>query len=319
VRSYWKGDDGKLPDLAARLTASADLFNRRGRKPWASVNFLTAHDGFTLADLVSFNNKHNEANGEQNRDGHSNNHSSNYGVEGPTDDAAIAEVRFRQMRNLLATLFLSRGTPMLLAGDEVARSQDGNNNAYCQDNELSWLDWEISEASLDLLQFTRRVIALRQALPMLRRGRFLTGEVDVDLDVKDVTWLLPSGQEMSTGHWHDAHARCIGVLLDGRAQETGIRRLGTDATLLLVLNAHSDVVRFTLPPAVGGKEWVCLIDTNQPKLSSLPRLAFNHIYEVTGRSLLLFMLRPQMGGNAGGDADRSFEHVMGILQAIDAE
>src|SRR5215475_11906219 len=311
VRAYWKGDEGKLPELAARLTASADLFDKRGRKPWASVNFITAHDGFTLNDLVSYDDKHNEANGEENRDGHAHNLSHNYGVEGPTDDRAIQVVRLRQMRNLLATLLLSRGTPMLLAGDEFARSQRGNNNAYCQDNEISWVDWaSIDKARRSLARFTRRLIALRRALPMLRRGRFLTGRDDEELGVKDVAWLTPAGDEMTLEHWGDSQARCLGVLLDGRAQETGIRRTGTDATLLLVLNAFHDVVRFTLPEAPGGREWVALIDTNQPDLDTMPRFAFGQVYEVTGRSLLMFMLRPESGTRSGGEAGRSFRHVI---------
>jgi glycogen operon protein len=315
VRGFWKGDSGKLPDLAARLSASADLFDKRGRKPWASVNFITAHDGFTLNDLVSYDHKHNEANGEQNRDGHQHNLSHNYGVEGPTDDPAIRALRLRQMRNLLATLLLSRGTPMVLAGDEFARTQRGNNNAYCQDNEISWVDWEgIDAEGRGLASFTRRLIALRRALPMLRRGRFLTGRYDDEIGVKDVTWLTPAGDELTSEHWGDGNARCFGVLLDGRAQETGIRRIGTDATLLLVLNAYHDVVRFTLPSAPGGQEWVCLVDTNQPELDSMPRFAFGHAYEATGRSLLLFMLRPQVGARSGGDADLSFQHVIEIFQ-----
>jgi isoamylase len=317
VRAFWRGDPGMLPELAARFCASADLFDRRGRKPWGSVNFITAHDGFTLNDLVSYNDKHNEANGEDNRDGHSHNLSNNYGHEGPTDDATIAEVRLRQMRNLLATLLLSRGTPMLLGGDEFARTQRGNNNAYCQDNEISWVDWSaIGAPGAELSRFTQRVIGLRRALPMLRRGRFLTGRTDEQLGVKDVGWLSPSGAEMQPENWSDPNARCLGVLLDGRAQETGVRRLGTDATLLLIMNAYHDVVPFTLPAAVGGSEWVCLIDTNRPELAQLPRFSFGHAYQVTGRSLLLFMLRPQAGALAGGEADRSFEHVVSFLQRL---
>jgi glycogen operon protein len=317
VRAYWKGEPGKLPELASRLTASADLFDKRGRKPWASVNFLTAHDGFTLKDLVTYREKHNQANGENNRDGHSNNHSENYGAEGPTDDPTITEIRLRQMRNMLATLFLARGTPMLLAGDEFGRTQGGNNNAYCQDNEISWLDWEgIDDKHESLTRFTRRLIAIRRALPMLRRGRFLTGQQDEELGVKDVAWITPSGDEMQPAHWTDANARCMGVLLDGRAQETGIRRVGTDATLLLVTNAHHDVVRFTLPSAPGGEEWVCLIDTNQAELNSMPRFRFGHIYEVTGRSLLLLMLRPEPGIRSSGEADKSFDHVVDVLQRL---
>ncbi|MBV8838658.1 MAG: glycogen debranching protein GlgX [Alphaproteobacteria bacterium] len=317
VRAFWRGDAGKLPELAGRLSGSADLFDRRGRKPWASVNFITAHDGFTLNDLVSYEGKHNEANGEDNRDGHANNLSNNHGVEGATDDKGVIALRLRQMRNMLSTLLLSRGTPMLLAGDEFARTQRGNNNAYCQDNAISWVEWSgVAQAGSELSRFTQRVIALRRALPMLRRGRFLTGHLEEERGVKDVAWLSPAGVEMTEANWSDPNARCMGVLLDGRAQETGIRRIGTDATLLLIMNAHHDVVRFKLPRAVGGREWVCLIDTNQPDLVQLPRFAFDAEYEVTGRSLLLFMLRPQSGTAAGGDADRSFEHVVAVLQRL---
>jgi isoamylase len=316
VRGFWRGDSAKLPELAARFSGSADLFDRRGRKPWASVNFITAHDGFTLNDLVSYNDKHNEANGEQNRDGHAHNLSSNYGHEGPTEDASITQLRSRQLRNMLATLLLSRGTPMLLAGDEFARTQSGNNNAYCQDNEISWINWNaIDQSAAGLSRFTRRMIALRRALPMLRRGRFLTGRIDEDIGVKDVAWLSPAGVEMTTENWADPNARCLGVLLDGRAQETGIRRLGTDATLLLIMNAHQEVVPFTLPPAIGGSGWVCLLDTNEPDLSDLSRFPFGHSYDVTGRSLSLFMLRPQAGASAGSAADQSFDHVVSVLRA----
>jgi isoamylase len=214
-------------------------------------------------------------------------------------------------------LFLSRGTPMLLAGDEFARTQQGNNNAYCQDNEISWTNWDsIDERQSELLRFTQRVIALRHALPMLRRGRFLTGKTDEELGVKDAAWISPAGVEMTPEQWADPAAHCLGVLLDGRAQETGIRRVGTDATLLLVLNAYHDLVRFTLPSGIGGREWVCVIDTNRPDLTGLPRFQFGHVYEVTGRSLLLFMLRPEAGALAGGDADRSFEHVVASLQRV---
>jgi glycogen operon protein len=314
VRAYWKGEEGKLPELAAHLTASADLFNKRGRKPWASVNFITAHDGFTLNDLVSYNDKHNEANGEDNRDGHSHNLSHNHGAEGPTDDAGIRAVRFRQMRNLLSTLLLARGTPMLLAGDEFARSQGGNNNAYAQDNEISWIDWEgIDDDGRALASFVRKLLTIRGALPMLRRGRFLTGTYDEELGVKDVTWLTPSGDEMNPEHWSDGNARCLGVLLDGRAQETGIRRIGTDATLLLVLNAHDDIVRFKLPEAVGGRQWLCLVDTNQAE-TDFARHPFGHEYEVTARSLLLFILQPTGTGGHATDAERSCRHV---VQAVD--
>ena len=309
VRAYWRGDSGKLPELASRLTASADLFNKRGRKPWASVNFISAHDGFTLADLVSYNEKHNEANGEDNRDGHSDNLSLNYGVEGPTDDPDVLSLRYRHMRNMLATLLLSRGTPMLLGGDEFARSQQGNNNAYCQDNEISWIDWSLTSHQLDLAEFTQQVIAMRKALPMLRRGRFLEGRFDEELGVPDVTWLTPSAP-MTEEHWADPNGRCMGVLLDGRAQETGVRRLGSDSTLLLVLNSHEGSVPFSLPSAVGGTSWVRLIDTNAPTAADIVDFPFGGEYEVTGRSLLLFVLRPDRRRGVVTDADRSFQHVL---------
>ncbi|MBL0404563.1 glycogen debranching protein GlgX [Microvirga aerilata] len=293
VRAYWKGEDGKLPELASRITASADIFNKRGRRPWASVNFVTAHDGFTLNDLVSYNDKHNEANGEDNKDGHNDNLSWNHGVEGPTDDPDIRSLRLRQIRNMLATLLFSQGTPMLLAGDEFARTQQGNNNAYAQDNEISWINWEdIDEDGLELLEFTRKLIQLRQNLPILRRGRFLSGVYNEELDVKDVTWLTPSGDEMTPEHWEDPNARCMSVLLDGRAQPTGIRRRGTDVTLLLILNAHHDVVKCTLPEVIGGEAWMCHIDTNQPDLEAPTEFRFGKEYTVTAHSLLLFQLKP---------------------------
>lgn len=320
VRAFWKGEEGKLPDLASRLTASADLFNKRGRKPWASVNFITAHDGFTLNDLVSYNDKHNEANGEENRDGHSHNISNNYGVEGPTEDPEIQDVRLRQMRNMLATLLLSRGTPMILAGDEFARTQHGNNNAYCQDNEISWIDWEgVDDERRALADFVQKLIAIRQALPMLRRGRFLTGEFDQELGVKDVSWLTPAGDEMTPEHWEDPNGRCMGVLLDGRAQETGIRRIGSDSTLLLVLNAHDDVVQFRLPEAVGGTQWVRLIDTNRGESAEVAKFAFGHDYTVTARSLLLFILEPTRTRWQATDAERSYLHVLQAFEDASSE
>jgi isoamylase len=294
VRSYWKGDEGKLGDLAARLTASADLFNRRGRKPWSSVNFVTAHDGFTLNDLVSYNDKHNEANGEENRDGHSNNHSWNHGVEGPTDDPAIRSLRERQKRNLLATVLLSQGTPMVLAGDEFGRTQRGNNNAYAQDNELNWLDWEaIDGQGRALIDFVRRVIAIRQTFPVLHRNRFFTGAYNEQIGVKDATWLTPMAAEMKPENWEDPAAKCFGVVLDGRAQSAVIKEPTSDATILLILNSHHDVVSFKLPVVVGGARWELLIDTNLPDLDDVAHFDFEHTYEVTGRSLLLFALKPE--------------------------
>jgi len=291
VRAFWKGDEGLMPEFARRLAGSGDIFNQRGRRPWASVNFVTAHDGFNLNDLVSYNGKHNEANGEENRDGSDNNHSWNHGAEGPTSDEAIINLRERQKRNLLATLLLSQGTPMVLSGDELGRTQKGNNNVYGQDNELSWIDWSaITTDGRRLLEFTRKLIALRRAYPMLRLGRFLVGQHSAELDVKDLTWLSPDGTELAEEQWKDANARCFGMLLDGRAQPTGIKQRGSDATLLIVFNAHHDIVNLTLPEVPEGKRWTRLIDTNLPGGFETPSFEFGSVYEVTGRSLLLFVL-----------------------------
>ncbi len=253
ARAFWKSDEGAAPEMAARLCASGDVFNRRGRKPWASVNFITAHDGFTLNDVVSYNDKHNEANGEDNRDGHSDNRSWNCGTEGPTDDPEILELRERQKRNFLVTLLLSQGTPMLLAGDEFGRTQGGNNNAYCQDDDISWVNWDIGEPGLALTRFVQRLTALRHRSPILRRGRFLTGTYNEEIGVKDVTWINAAGHEMTQEDWSSADTRSFGMLMDGRAQATGIRRRADDPTLLWVLNSYHDVVPFTLPEVPGGR------------------------------------------------------------------
>ena len=310
VRSYWKGDEGTIAEFAARLTGSSDFFNRRGRKPWASVNFVTAHDGFTLNDLVAYDNKHNEANGEDNRDGHSDNRSANYGVEGPTDNADIVALRERQKRNILGTLLLSQGTPMILAGDEFGRTQGGNNNAYCQDNEISWVDWQHDDNARALTEFVQRLAMLRNRYPVLRRSRFLTEQWSEELGVKDSTWLTPGGEEMEPKLWQDGAAKCVGVLLDGRAPASGVRRRGSESTLLLVVNAHHDVVVFTLPKVNGGRDWLRLVDTNLPgeddDLENAVTFKFGHRYQVTGRSLLMFLLRPARARRpAGRDEARS--------------
>ncbi|EFH09919.1 glycogen debranching protein GlgX [Pseudoroseomonas cervicalis] len=292
VRGFWVGEEGKAADLGKRLSGSADLFDHHGRKPWASINFLAAHDGFTLNDLVTYDEKHNEANGEENRDGHSHNLSHNYGVEGPTDDPEINAVRERQIRNMLATLYLSQGTPMLLAGDEFGRSQQGNNNAYCQDNEISWFDWEYGERGERLVAFTQRLAALRQRFPVLRRGRFLSGEYHEASGAKALSWIKPSGEEMEGADWDDPNTRCLAKLLDGRAQESNIRVAAHDATLLLILNAYHDAVEFTLPAVQDGVAWTRLIDTNLPdEEEDEPDFKVGESYTVTGRSLLLFCLK----------------------------
>jgi isoamylase len=294
VRDFWRGE-APASALAPRLCASPDNFNHLGRQPWASVNFVTAHDGFTLNDVVSYNEKHNEANGEDNRDGHSHNRSWNHGAEGPTDDVAIKGLRKRQMKNMLATLLLAQGTPMLLAGDEFARTQRGNNNAYGQDNEISWVDWNLDEPAERLIRFVKKLTGLRHRYPILRRTRFLTGVYNEDLGVKDVTWINASGREMQEADWKDGGTRCFGMLLDGRAQTSGIKQRGKEATLLIIFNSWHDVVKFTLPDAPGQNNgnapaWELVADTNMPDLPQGKRFETGAVYEVTGRSLLLLEL-----------------------------
>ena len=235
-------------------------------------------------DVVSYNDKRNEANGEENRDGTSNNNSWNHGAEGETDNPDIVELRERQKRNMLASLLFSQGLPMLLAGDEFGRTQQGNNNAYCQDNDVSWVNWEHNERQKALTRFVRKLVGLRKNLPVLRRERFLTGAYNDELDIKELTWLTCDGQEMAEQHWHDPQAKCLGVVIDGRAQPTGIRRRGMDRTVLLILNAHNDVVKFQLPNASGGVGWELFVDTNQPELGIPPMFDSGHRYEVVGRS-----------------------------------
>ncbi|HEY5899297.1 MAG TPA: glycogen debranching protein GlgX [Burkholderiales bacterium] len=289
VRDFWRAE-ANAKALAPCLCASPDVFNHRGRQPWSSVNFITAHDGFTLNDLVTYNDKHNEANGEGNNDGHSHNRSWNHGAEGPSDDQAIRGLRKRQMKNMLATLLLSQGTPMLLAGDERARTQNGNNNAYCQDNEISWLDWKSDDATERLIRFVKKLTGLRHKYPILRQKRFLSGTYSEELGVKDVTWVSTTGKEMTPAEWDDGNTRCFGMLLDGRAQQSGIRQRGQEATLLIIFNSWQDVVRFTLPAGAQGEAWQLVADTNMPDLPEGSRFGADHVYEVTARSLLLFEL-----------------------------
>jgi glycogen operon protein len=293
VRDFWKGGSAG-GDLAQRLCASGDVFNRLGRRPWACVNFVTAHDGFTMNDLVTYDEKHNDANGEDNRDGSSDNRSWNCGVEGPTDDSQINALRERQIRNMLATLLLSQGTPMLLAGDEFGRTQRGNNNAYCQDDEISWLDWQPTDRGNSLLGFVKKLCALRHQYPVLRRNLFLTGNVDDELGVKDVTWINASGAEMQSSDWADAGMKCFGMLIDGRARPTGVRQRGTEAAMLIVLNAYHDLVEFRLPHVEGGTHWALELDTNLPVGPSDFRGKADEVYGLTGRSTALFI------GVAGG-------------------
>jgi glycogen operon protein len=255
---------------------------------------VTIHDGFTLNDLVSYNEKHNEANGEGNNDGGDNNHSWNCGVEGPTDDPAIRSLRQQQMRNMLATLLLSQGTPMMLAGDEFARTQKGNNNAYCQDNEISWVNWQLADEHKDLIAFIRRLTAIRQTYPVLHRSRFLTGVTNPLLGVKDVTWIHPSGEEMTQQGWDNPEGHCFGMSIDGRAQPTAIQELGADATILLIMNGGHETVSFKLPGPTNSERWVLLVDTTQPSRGRLdcPRENFRprETLPVPARSFFVFAL-----------------------------
>jgi isoamylase len=287
TRDFWKGSV-PAADLAPRLCASGDIFNHLGRRPWACVNFITAHDGFTLRDLVTYDDKHNEANGEDNRDGSNDNHSWNCGAEGPTEDAEINQLRDRQTRNLLATLLLSQGTPMLLAGDEMGRTQEGNNNAYCQDNEISWIDWDLVTRSAGLVAFVKQLCALRHKYPILRRNRFLTGATDEELDVKDVGWINADGVEMQPADWA-GDTRCFGMLIDGRARPSGVRQRGTEATLLILMNAHYESVAFSLPVTPGGGSWHILFDTAVPQAAASFQGVPGEVYEIGARSLATFV------------------------------
>jgi isoamylase len=294
VRSFWRGDPGQLDDLAFRLTGSSDLYERGGRRPYASVNFVTAHDGFTLRDLVSYNQKHNEGNREENRDGHDHNISWNCSVEGPSDDAEVNALRARQQRNFLATLLLSQGVPMLVAGDELGRTQRGNNNAWCQDNEISWVDWNLDESQRDLLEFTRRLIQIFHTHPVLRRRKFFHGRQIRGAEIKDISWFRPDGQEMTDEDWRNEQARSLAVRLAGDAidevDERG-RRVKGD-TLLLLLNALHRSVSFVLPAHRRGISWEQLLDTRESfgRRRTRRSVKGGASYKVEARSLALFRL-----------------------------
>ncbi len=266
VRDYWRGGDQTLGEFASRLSGSPDLYASNGRRPSASVNFICAHDGFTLRDLVSYNERHNEANGEENRDGEQHNRSWNHGVEGDTDDPAVTALRARQQRNFMATLLLSQGVPMILAGDEIGRTQRGNNNAYCQDNELSWIDW--AQADQELLYFTVTLLAFRRAHPVFRRRRWFQGRALHRRDARDIMWFTPAGVEMSEQDWSAGFAKSLAVYLNGQAIPTrGPRGEAiVDDSFLLCFNAHHEVMTFTLPPAKYGARWHRVIDTADPDL-----------------------------------------------------
>ncbi|MFL0239434.1 glycogen debranching protein GlgX [Mycobacterium sp. SMC-17] len=267
VRDYWRGEPATLGEFASRLTGSSDLYEATGRRPSASINFVTCHDGFTLTDLVSYNEKHNEANGEDNRDGESHNRSWNCGVEGPTDDPEILELRERQRRNIFATLMLSQGTPMISHGDEIGRTQQGNNNVYCQDNPLSWMDWTMCETNAALLEFTRTVVAFRRKHPVFRRRRFLAGQpVRSTGQVRDIAWLTPAGEEMTLEDWDSGFGKSISVFLNGDAiPEPNARgERVTDDSFLLCFNAHDEALDFVMPGEDYGASWAAALDTADP-------------------------------------------------------
>jgi isoamylase len=286
IRRFWKGDGGTVGELASRLAGSSDLYAHNGRRPSASLNFITAHDGFTLRDLVSYNHKHNEANGEENRDGTNDNQSWNCGVEGATNDAAINALRSRQQRNFLATLFLSQGVPMLLAGDEFGQTQRGNNNAYCQDSPVAWLDWKLSGEYRALLNFVREVIRLRKAQPVFRRRLFFQGRPIHGAEIKDLYWIKPDGTEMTDTDWNSGHVRCLGMGLPGdQIEETDSRgELVIGETFAVLFNAHHEPVPFRLGARRRDVRWICLLDTGAP---DEPSRAFEHmsIFPLQARSL----------------------------------
>jgi glycogen operon protein len=282
VRDFWRGA-APAGVLTPALCGSAEIFNHRGRKPWASVNFVTAHDGFTLHDVVSYADKHNEANGNGNTDGATNNRSTNNGVEGVSDDPVIVARRQRQMRNMLATLLCAQGTPMILSGDELGRTQHGNNNAYCQDNATSWIDWQRACDFRWLTEFVRQLVALRHELPLLRQRRFLTGEVIDTTGLKDVTWLLAAGTEITQDEWVDSGLRCFGMLLGGEP-----------AACLLVMNAGAEDVDWSLPELCDGRAWFARLDTSQTTLGE-PEPSIDPIRTVKAQSFVLLQARSSNG------------------------
>jgi isoamylase len=292
VRSFWRGDGETVSEFASRLSGSSDLYEHSGRRPYASINFVVAHDGFTVQDLVSYNDKHNEANREGNADGESHNRSWNCGVEGATNNSEITALREKQKRNLLTTLLFSQGVPMLCAGDEISRTQRGNNNAYCQDNKISWIDWELTPEQRDLREFVKKLIKTRSEQPVLRRRQFFQGRPIRGSGVKDVYWLEPSGKEMDDNGWNTGFVRSLGMLLPGNqideTDERGQRIVGE--TLLLLLNAHHEPVSFTLPAHAAGN-WGLILDTSDPDCPS-EEFPTDASYDLRDRSTAVFQFCP---------------------------
>ena len=296
IRRFWKGHGGTIAELACRLSGSSDLYANDGRAPTASVNFVTAHDGFTLRDLVSYNQKHNEANGEENRDGTNDNESWNCGYEGPTDDAGVNALRARQQRNFLATLLLSQGVPMLLAGDEFGQTQHGNNNAYCQDSPVAWLNWDLSEEQRVLMEFTREVMHLRKTQPVFRRRRFFLGRPIHGAEIKDLYWLKPDGNEMSEADWNTGHARCVGMALPGDqiAETNDCGQCVAGDSFAILLNAHHEEIPFRLGARRVDLRWKCILDTGAQEVG--PRI-FEHMstFPLQAHSLVVLQAIPLEG------------------------
>jgi glycogen operon protein len=292
VRRFWKGDGGTYSEFASRLAGSSDLYAWSGRLPHASINFITCHDGFTLQDLVSYNDKHNEANGEQNKDGTNDNNSWNCGAEGPTADPKVLALRAQQKRNFITTLLFSQGVPMLLGGDELSHTQKGNNNAYCQDNDLTWLHWNLNDEQQAFLDFVRRVTTIWREQPVFQRRKFFQGRAIRGTDVKDISWFEPSGQEMSDAAWNAGFVKCLGVRLAGDligdTDERGERIEGE--TLLLLLNAHHEAIPFTVPTTKAVHHWERMLDTADLS-GAMVALEGGKQYQLQGRSLVLLHTR----------------------------
>jgi isoamylase len=319
VRSFWKGDEGRIGEVGYRLTGSPDLYRHSGRRPYASINFVTAHDGFTLSDLFSYDKKHNEANGDDNKDGDNNNLSWNCGADGPTDDLQINALRERQRRNFLTTLFLSQGVPMLTGGDEWGRTQNGNNNAYCQDNEISWFDWTRDAKQNQFLEFTRKLIQFRKDHPVFRRPKFLIGRLIPGSKIRDVMWFNPGGSLMSEEEWTSPFVRCLGMLLSGDTSDV-VSFEGEpvrDDTFLLLINAHYEPIPFVLP-GQENLEWQLILDTTDPNgfLAESKKLASGDDVDLGGRACCLLQL---ISGTQAQAREESWKKRAVEFPAISAE
>jgi glycogen operon protein len=293
VRRFWKGDGGLASEFATRLAGSSDLYEDDGRKPYASINFITAHDGFTLADLVSYNDKHNEANGEGNRDGADDNYSWNGGAEGPTDDANIIALRERQKRNYFATLLFSEGVPMIYGGDELSKTKNGNNNTYCQDNDLTWINWELDEQKKKFLDFCRTCTRIWREQPVFQRRKFFKGRALRGSGISDISFFGPSGKEMDDAAWNSGFTKCMGMRLAGDlindVDERGEPIIGD--TIMLLLNAHWEEIPFVLPQTIDGQLWETLVDTRDPE-APVRICRGGEKYPLFGRSLALLRTVP---------------------------